>query len=61
MLDMILFLMLSLSPMTPAASVAQFQPCVWPNKCAKPAAVSVAQFQPCVWPNKCAKPASKTA
>lgn len=37
-----------------AEAVAQFQPCVWPNTCAKPAAAPVlAQFQPCVWPNRC--------
>lgn len=36
----------------PKMEVAQFQPCVWPNKCAKQVE-QVAQFQPCVWPNKC--------
>ena len=33
--------------------VAQFRPCVWPNKCAVETP-AVAQFRPCVWPNKCA-------
>ena len=43
--------MMSVKPVT--TQVAQFQPCVWPNKCVQQAP-SVAQFQPCVWPNKCA-------
>lgn len=60
MLEMIL-LFLTLNPLKPVTTTAQFQPCVWPNKCAKPAAIQVVQFQPCVWPNKCAKPAAKTA
>ena len=31
--------------------LAQFKPCIWPNKCfQKPV---MAQFQPCIWPNKC--------
>lgn len=33
---------------------AEVKPCVWPNKCAKPAP-AVVQYQPCVWPRKCAK------
>ena len=35
----------------PAQQTAQFQPCVWPNKCVETPAV--AQIQPCVWPNRC--------
>ena len=36
--------------------VAQFQPCVWPNRCAtSPAPVVAASgpFTTCQWPNKC--------
>ena len=40
----------------PKMETAQFQPCVWPNKCAKQVE-QVAQFKPCVWPNKCSKKA----
>jgi len=36
----------------PAPQTAQFQPCVWPNRCVE---TPVAQFQPCVWPNRCAE------
>ena len=35
------------------AQTAQFQPCVWPNRCVQTPAV--AQFQPCVWPNRCVR------
>ena len=50
-----LILTLSLVPVKPAAEVAQFKPCVWPNPCSsKPAVV---QIKPCVWPNVCAAPA----
>lgn len=63
MLDLIL--LVALSPLaasnapvaTDAAAkpaevqLAQFRPCVWPNKCA--VEPQVAQFRPCVWPNKC--------
>lgn len=31
---------------------AQFQPCVWPNKCEVQIIESV-PFEPCVWPNRC--------
>lgn len=58
-----LLLLLSLIPAAlsaaPKAAVAQFQPCVWPNTCAKPAPV-LAQFQPCVWPNTCSGRRSAT-
>ncbi len=57
-----LILTLAMSTFHPAAMTAQFQPCVWPNKCAEtPAAapVQTAQFQPCVWPNKCAAPVAQ--
>lgn len=50
-----MILMASLMQINPAPrrnQTAQFQPCVWPNKCVQQ---TVAQFQPCVWPNKCAK------
>lgn len=61
-----LILMVALSPLaadlqqqqptfcseTAPAMVAQFRPCVWPNKC-KAETQAVAQFRPCVWPNKC--------
>jgi len=46
-----LLLMVTLMTPTPASTTAQFQPCVWPNRCATE---TVAQFQPCVWPNRCA-------
>lgn len=36
--------------------VAQFRPCVWPNKCAVETP-AVAQFQSCVWPHKCSSAA----
>ena len=52
MLEIILLMSLA-NPTNPGAQQAQFQPCVWPNKCERPA---VAQFQPCVWPNRCEKP-----
>ena len=42
------------APAVPAT--AQFQPCVWPNKCVS---APVAQFQPCVWPNKCVEPVAQ--
>lgn len=32
-------------------TIAQFQPCVWPNRCAK--TEIVIKFEPCVWPNRC--------
>lgn len=53
MFEMILMMTLTAQPQT---EIAQFQPCVWPNKCSKQVE-AVAQFQPCVWPNKCAKKA----
>ncbi len=52
MLDLILTLSLAAANHAPS-STAQFQPCVWPNKCAVEAPVQTAQFRPCVWPNKC--------
>ena len=62
-----LILMLSLHPLTtvtarntPIEQVSQFQPCVWPNKCAVETPAT-AQFQPCVWPNKCAVETPTTA
>jgi hypothetical protein len=48
-----LILTLAMLEAAPAAPVAQFKPCVWPNTC-RTQAVEVAQFQPCVWPNTCA-------
>ncbi|MBI3289344.1 MAG: hypothetical protein HYZ74_07480 [Elusimicrobia bacterium] len=46
-----LILTLSLFNAQPAATqTAQFQPCVWPNRCASVAALPV---MPCVWPNRC--------
>ena len=47
MLDLLLFMTLGGPLVRPTA---QIQPCVWPNRCEKPALV---QVQPCVWPNKC--------
>ncbi len=50
-----MILMASLMQINPAprqSQMAQFRPCVWPNKCVQQ---TVAQFQPCVWPNKCSK------
>ena len=49
-----LSLILTVAMMKPAAAAqtAQFQPCVWPNRCVEQ---TVAQFQPCVWPNRCAQ------
>ena len=49
MLQMMLMAAMMSQPQT--APVSQFQPCVWPNRCA---VETVAQFQPCVWPNRCA-------
>jgi len=45
--------------------LAQFSPCVWPNRCAKASSDSVekpilAQFRPCVWPNRCRSADPKT-
>lgn len=37
----------------PRTDMAQYRPCVWPNKCAKDAQAVLAQFKPCVWPNRC--------
>lgn len=45
-----LLLMATMLTQTPAPATAQFQTCVWPNRCATE---TVAQFQPCVWPNRC--------
>lgn len=57
-----LILLVTLTPVNPISTqTAQFQPCVWPNKCAVAAPVQTAQFQPCVWPNKCAKTAPVVA
>ncbi|OGS01096.1 MAG: hypothetical protein A2V88_09055 [Elusimicrobia bacterium RBG_16_66_12] len=50
-----LILMATMMTQTPAPATAQFQPCVWPNRCATR---TVAQFQPCVWPNRCATEAA---
>lgn len=47
-----LILTLAMLEAAPAAPVAQFKPCVWPNTCRS---VEVAQFKPCVWPNTCAQ------
>ena len=44
-------LLMTLTPLNPAPAVAQFQPCVWPNKCA--AGQAVAQVEICLYPNKC--------
>ncbi|MBI3564701.1 MAG: hypothetical protein HY079_05850 [Elusimicrobia bacterium] len=52
-----LILTVAMTQTAPAPKpVAQFQPCVWPNKCVSQ---PVAQFQPCVWPNKCAAPVAQ--
>ena len=49
-------ILMLLGLIAPAAttSVAQIQPCVWPNTCAAPAVIEVAQITTCVWPNPCA-------
>lgn len=52
MMTLILATMLTAAPKP--ATTAQFQPCVWPNRCA---AAEVAQFRPCVWPNICSSTA----
>ena len=44
-----LILTVSMMSAKPAPQTAQFQPCVWPNKCMQP----VAQFETCVYPKKC--------
>ena len=49
MMTLILATMLTTAPRP--VTTAQFQPCVWPNRCASVAEV---QFKPCVWPNICA-------
>jgi hypothetical protein len=49
MMTLILATMLTAAPRP--VTTAQFQPCVWPNRCASVAEV---QFKPCVWPNVCA-------
>lgn len=52
-----LILTLSMLNAKPAPQqTAQFQPCVWPNKCVTE---PVAQFQPCVWPNRCMEPVAQ--
>ena len=61
---MIQFLLLmTLTPLNPTpAPTAQFQPCVWPNKCA--AEQTTAQVEICLYPRKCsgkeAEPAPAT-
>jgi hypothetical protein len=52
-----LILTLSMIHPAPAATqTAQFQPCVWPNKCVS---APVAQFTTCKWPNKCVTPVAQ--
>ena len=53
-----LILTVAMMPVQSAPKTAQFQPCVWPNKCVE---TPVAQFQPCVWPNKCAQTSAARA
>lgn len=48
MMTLILATLLSAAP-APTAT-AQFQPCVWPNRCST---VAAAQVQTCVWPHTC--------
>ena len=45
-----LILTVSMMSAKPAPQTAQFQPCVWPNKCVT---APVAQFETCVYPKKC--------
>jgi hypothetical protein len=46
-----LILTVAMTQAAPAVKpVAQFQPCVWPNKCVS---APVAQVQTCVWPHVC--------
>ena len=45
-----LILTVAMTQAAPAAPVAQFQSCVWPNKCVS---APVAQVQTCVWPHVC--------
>lgn len=45
-----LILTVSMMSAKPAPQTAQFQPCVYPSRCARPV---VAQFEPCVYPKKC--------
>lgn len=62
---MIKLIALVASMFHPAPRVAQFQPCVWPNRCASVAIIGpcgpghvcaqVAQFETCVWPKTCSK------
>ena len=45
-----LILTVSMMSAKPAPQTAQFQPCVWPNKCMT---APVARFETCVYPKKC--------
>ena len=51
-----LILTVAMTQAAPAAPVAQFQSCVWPNKCAT---APVAQVQTCVWPHVCVEPVAQ--
>ena len=53
-----LILTVTMMNVKPAPQTAQFQPCVWPNKCVS---APVAQFQPCVWPTRCVQSAAAKA
>lgn len=56
MFELILMTAMTFAPAP--QQTAQFQTCVWPNKCGKAVETPVvAQFQPCVWPNKCVQKA----
>ena len=48
-----LILMASLIQTSPVPQTAQFQPCVWPNKCNKQIEAVLRPIQTCVWPNVC--------
>jgi hypothetical protein len=52
---MSLILMLAMTNLKPAATVAQVQPCVWPHTCTTqaPALLDLAQVQTCQWPHTC--------
>ena len=50
-----IILLVLLSPFSHrTTAVAQFKPCVFPNRCgAAPRTEPLAQFKPCVFPNRC--------
>lgn len=54
MIHIILITLLSPFFARHTTAVAQFKPCVFPNRCgAAPRLEPLAQFKPCVFPNRC--------